>query len=152
MNLRSSSSNLYSSFILPLFLAFRLIYIPASILSHSGHGSVWINAALGLLLTFGGEWLAGRSARRLGNRRQHLIVVILSLLLLGLFPEEAPVGLILWAGIGLAWGEWRRGILLIPHWIALAAGALLGLTGLLGPSSWLMALILLPLLVKGNAQ
>lgn len=143
---RLNFPNLDSSFMLPVFFNFRLVYIPASILSHSGHGSVWINAFLGLLLAFGGEWLAGRSAKRLGNRRQDLIVVILSLLLLGLFPEEAPVGLILWTGIGLAWGEWRRGVLLTPHWIALGAGALLGLTGLVGPGSWLMALILLPLL------
>jgi hypothetical protein len=146
MNIRSSFPNLHSSFIPPLFLAFRIIYIPASILSHSGHGSIWINAVLGLLLTFGGEWLVGRSAKRLGNHRQDLIVVILSLLLLGLFPEEAPVGLILWTGIGLAWGEWRRGIPTTQHWLALAAGALLGLTGLFGPGSWGMAILLLPLL------
>lgn len=141
-----------ASFILSLFLTFRVVYIPASILSHSGHGGVWINTILALALTFGGEWLAGRSPRGLGNRRQDLIVVILSLFLLGFFPEEAPVGLILWAGIGLAWGEWKQGVPVSTAWIGLAAGVLLGTTGLFGPGSWMMAILLLPLMRRDDRR
>jgi hypothetical protein len=150
MNIRSRFPHLDASFILSLFLGFRLVYIPASILSHSGHGGVWTNTILALALTFGGEWLAGRTLKRLGNRRQPLIVVILSLLLLGLFPEEAPVGLILWAGTGLAWGEWKRGVASSPAWLAVIPGALLGATGLFGPGSWIMAILLLPRLRRGG--
>jgi hypothetical protein len=76
-------------------------------------------------------------------------VVILALLFLGLFPEEGHVGLILWLGIGLAWGERTRQRAFLPQtrlgWFSTAIGALLGLSGLVGPGSWLMAFLLLPL-------
>lgn len=144
----------------PFFSGWRLIYIPAATLTHAGHGAIWPSALLGLLLTFGGEWLARRGHGRLDRRRQDLLVVIVALLLLGFFPEETPIGLILWTGIGLAWGELWREEPAIPAtwntWWATALGALLGLTGLLGPGSWLMALLLVPLLwqppLSGNGD
>ena len=138
----------HSSYI-PFFLLFRLIYIPASILSHTGHGSPWLNAALGCVVTLGAEWLTRRTgvdiARR--ERRRAVVVVILALVTLGFFPEEAPIGLILWAGSGAAWGAATRGLEMRGASTGVVAGsgavgALLGATGLFGPGSWLAAVVL----------
>ena len=133
----------------PFFLVFRLVYIPASVLTHTGYGLPWLTAALGCAAALGAEWLA----RRLGGepplreRRRALVVVILALITLGFFPQEAPVGLILWAGSGAAWGAATRrcGTRSTPAFItagAAAAGALLGASGLFGPGSWLAAAVL----------
>lgn len=134
---------------LSFFLLFRIVYIPASVLSHTGHGSPWLNAALGCAVTLGAEWLARRAgfaiARR--ERRRAILVVILALAILGFFPEEAPIGMILWAGCGAAWGAATRSSVLraAPTWVAVAAGAAgatLGTAGLFGPGSWLAAVVL----------
>lgn len=127
-------------FITTLFLAFRLVYIPLSVLAYSGHGGVWLNALLGIALTFGGEWL-GRRGRPSVDPRREIGMVAVALLLVGLFPEEAPVGLLLWAGMGLAWGRLHGP--LSPKWLGLTAGALLGISALWGPGSWIMAGLLL---------
>ena len=138
----------HPSFI-PFFLVFRLVYIPASVLSHTGHGSPWLNAALGCGAALGAEWLArrmaGDPARR--ERRRALVVVMLALVTLGFFPEEAPIGLILWAGSGAAWGVATRGEGLWTTPVSVTAGAvvvgaLLGTAGLFGPGSWLAAAVL----------
>lgn len=140
-----------------LFVGFRLIYIPASVLSHSGHGLPWLTAALGLALTFGLEALTRRrgGAPTPGEQWRGRAATVVGLLLLGLFPEEAPIALILWAGIGAAWGAAVRDRPIFMGrpvaWGLLAAGAALGATGLLGPGSWLMALVLvLDLLLLRN--
>ena len=139
---------LHPAFI-PFFFLFRLIYIPASVLSHTGHGSPWLNAALGCVVTLGAEWLARRMrvdiARR--ERQRAVVVVILALVTLGFFPEEAPIGLILWAGSGAAWGaatrgSGRRAASNIKVFTAGTVGVLLGATGLFGPGSWLGAVVL----------
>lgn len=134
---------------IPFFLLFRLIYIPASILTHTGHGSPWLNAALGCVVTLGAEWLARRMGVDIAQReRQRAVVVVtLALVTLGFFPEEAPIGLILWAGIGAAWGAATQGRRLGATSTSVAAGAgavgaLLGATGLFGPGSWLAAVVL----------
>ena len=110
---------------IPFFFLFRLIYIPASVLSHTGHGSPWLNAVLGCGAALGAEWLArrmgGDPARR--ERQRALVVVILALITLGFFPEEAPIGLILWAGSGAAWGAATRGQGLRATSTSVAAGA-----------------------------
>ena len=139
---------LHPAFI-PFFFLFRLIYIPASVLSHTGHGSPWLNAVLGCVVTLGAEWLTRRAGVDITRRERQraVVVVILALVTLGFFPEEAPMGLILWAGSGAAWGAATRGI----GWRAAstavvfgagAAGTLLGATGLFGPGSWLGAVVL----------
>ena len=134
---------------LPFFLAFRLVYIPASVLTHSGHGQPWLNVALGCAATLGAEWLTRRIVDEpsLRERRRALVVVILALISLGFFPEEAPIGVILWAGSGAAWGAATRGyqVRSAPTLAAVgagAAGALLGAVGLFGPGSWLAAAVL----------
>ncbi len=122
-----------------IFLAFRLIYIPASVLSHTGHGLPWLTAATALVATFGMETLARRGAKAenpLKTNRDSLLVILM-LLLLGLFPEEAPMGVILWAAIGAVWG--RRGNVTPTDPTGMIAGGLLGLSGLFGPGSWLLA-------------
>ncbi len=135
--------------LIPFFLAFRLVYIPASVLTHSGHGQPWLNAALGCAATLGAEWLTRRIVEEpsLHERRRALVVVILALTILGFFPEEAPIGLILWAGSGAAWGAATRGFEMRSTPIlysvgAVETGALLGATGLFGPGSWLAAAVL----------
>ena len=134
---------------IPFFFLFRLIYIPASVLSHTGHGSPWLNAALGRVVTLGAEWLARRVGGDITRRERQraVVVVILALVTLGFFPEEAPIGLILWAGSGAAWGAATRGFGLRAASTALTVGAgalgvLLGATGLFGPGSWLAAVML----------
>ncbi|MXY95262.1 MAG: hypothetical protein F4Y42_17610, partial [Caldilineaceae bacterium SB0664_bin_27] len=134
---------------IPFFFLFRLIYIPASVLSHTGHGSPWLNAALGCVVALGAEGLTRRMRVDVSGRERQraVVVVILALVTLGFFPEEAPIGLILWAGSGAAWGAATRGLAM---WAAStsavvgagAAGALLGATGLFGPGSWLGAVVL----------
>ena len=138
----------HSSYI-PFFLFFRLIYIPASVLSHTGHGSPWLNAALGCGAALGAEWLARRFGGdpAPGERRRAVVVVILALVTLGFFPEEAPIGMILWAGSGAAWGAATRGQGLRATSTSMAGGAgavgaLLGATGLFGPGAWLAAAVL----------
>ena len=158
-------------FLPPLFLAFRLVYIPASILSHTGHGLPYLNVALVLSATFGMEYLTRRSGQptQPDNRQREAWFVVVALLLLGLFPEEAPASVILWAAIGGVWGWIRPGeeagtqsapqpqisqisslrqaqdtpaaITLFSgiSVVSLLAGGLLGLTGLFGPGSWLLA-------------
>jgi len=127
-----------------IFLAFRLVYIPASVLSHTGHGLPWLTAVAALVATFGMEALARRSlgsaSSSRGNRDNWL--VILALFLLGLFPEEAPVGLILWAAIGAAWGRLRGTAASVTDAAGVIVGVLIGLSGLFGPGSWLMAGVL----------
>lgn len=139
---------LHPAFI-PFFFLFRLIYIPASVLSHTGHGSPWLNAALGCVVALGAEGLTRRMgvdiARR--ERQRAVVVVIMALVTLGFFPEEAPIGLILWAGSGAAWGAATRGVGMqaISTVAAVGAGAvgvLLGAAGLFGPGSWLAAAVL----------
>ncbi len=134
---------------IPFFFLFRLIYIPASVLSHTGHGSPWLNAALGCVVTLGAEWLARRVGGDITRRERQraIVVVILALVTLGFFPEEAPIGLILWAGSGAAWGAATRGVGLRAASTATAVGAgalgvLLGASGLFGPGSWLAAVVL----------
>ena len=134
---------------IPFFFLFRLIYIPASVLTHTGHGSPWLNAALGCIVTLGAEWLARRVGRDIARRERQrtVVVVILALVTLGFFPEEAPIGLILWAGSGAAWGTATRGLgkQALSTTAAIGAGAagvLLGATGLFGPGSWLGAVVL----------
>ncbi|MCY3902900.1 MAG: hypothetical protein OXF76_07000 [Caldilineaceae bacterium] len=139
----------FAGALLLFFLSFRLVYIPASVLTHTGHGLPWLTALSGFAATFGAEWLT----RRLGNdwqereQRRAPVVAILALVALGFFPEEAPIGVILWAGIGAAWGIGTRGWVVrsarAPVAIAATAiGALLGATGLFGPGSWLAAAVL----------
>ncbi len=141
--------DLVAGALLTLFFTFRLIYIPASVLTHTGHGLPWLTAILGFAATFGAEW----TTRRLGRgwpareRQRALVVVILALVTLGFFPEEAPIGVILWAGIGAAWGIGTRGWGIrsarAPAAVGAAAiGALLGASGLFGPGSWLAAAVL----------
>ena len=134
---------------LSLFLLFRIVYIPASVLSHTGHGSPWLNAAMGCAVTLGAEWLARRAGFAIGQReRQRAVVaVMLALFVLGFFPEEAPIGMILWAGSGAAWGAATRemGLRAASTLAAVGAGAVgaaLGATGLVGPGSWLAAVAL----------
>lgn len=57
MNLHTVTAKGTLPALLLFFLTFRLIYIPASVLTHTGHGLPWLTAALGLIVTFGGEWL-----------------------------------------------------------------------------------------------
>ncbi len=139
----------FAGALLAFFLSFRLLYIPASVFTHTGHGLPWLTALLGCAATFGAEWLT----RRLGNdwqmreQKRAPVVVILALVTLGFFPEEAPIGIILWAGIGAAWGIGTRGWSVrsagAPTAIAAAViGALLGASGLFGPGSWLAAAVL----------
>ena len=145
---------------IPFFLLFRIIYIPASVLSHTGHGSPWLNAALGCVVTVGAEWLAQRMGVEIAGRERQraVVVVILALVTLGFFPEEAPIGLILWAGIGAAWGATTRGLGLQATTTAAtvaagAVGVLLGATGLFGPGSWLAAVVLgIGLWVEGRGE
>lgn len=124
-----------------IFLVFRLVYIPASVLSHTGHGLPWLTVVAALIATFGMETLARRSrvSENTHNSSQARWLVVVALLLLGLFPEEAPIGLILWAAIGAAWGRQEESAANRYDAAGLVAGALLGLSGLWGPGSWLMA-------------
>ena len=143
-----SRQTIHPAFI-PFFFLFRLIYIPASVLSHTGHGSPWLNAALGCVVTLGAEWLARRVGGDIAQRERQraVVVVILALVTLGFFPDEAPIGMILWAGSGAAWGAATRGLRMPAESTTLAIGtgalgALLGATGLFGPGSWLAAGVL----------
>jgi uncharacterized membrane protein YfcA len=135
------------SLLVPLFLSFRLVYIPATILSHSEHGGIWVNLALALLLAFGGEWLGRRSRRSLGQPAGLRTMLIITLIFIGFFPEEAPVALLLWLGSGVAWGHLTREQSydqdLAETILGAGLGFGLGLLGLFGPASWLMALALL---------
>lgn len=139
----------FAGALLLFFLTFRLIYIPASVFTHTGHGLPWLTALLGCAATFGAEWLTRRlgSDWQMRERRRAPVVVILALVTLGFFPEEAPIGVILWAGIGAAWGLGTRGWVFrssrAPVAFAAAAfGVLLGASGLFGPGSWLAAAVL----------
>lgn len=134
---------------IPFFFLFRLIYIPASVLSHTGHGSPWLNAVLGCVVALGAEGLTRRMRVDIAGRERQraVVVVILALVTLGFFPEEAPIGLILWAGSGAAWGAATRGLAMRAASTSAVVGAgavgtLLGATGLYGPGSWLAAVVL----------
>jgi hypothetical protein len=149
----------------PLFTGWRLLFVPASTLARTEHGTPWLMALLALALALGAEWLR----REYGYSRQDgsptsspnrsVLAVIACLFLIGLFPQEGAIGLILWAGIGLAWGEvagsWPPLPFSLRQWGALTAGFFLGWIGLAGPGSWIMALVLVPLFlfqVRGSRR
>lgn len=143
--------------VLPFFLVWRLVDIPVVALGRTAHGPGWLIALLGLAAVFGGETLGQRSRRDwpstpTAQRRRTLVVVLISLLLLGAFPEEGVLGLLLWAGLGIAWGRLRQEMVGMQRrkarlftWLGSGAGVLLGLTAFWGPSAWLAALFLMPL-------
>lgn len=144
------------AFLSAFFLAFRLTYAPVVGFFHTEHGAPWLVTGLILLLALGGEWLRRRIDARSGpgplssdptRRRRATLLVILALILLGFTPEEGLIGLILWAGIGLAWADVLPGPLLPARlgWVEASAGLAgmaVGLLGILGPSPWLAALLL----------
>lgn len=136
-------SSLYP-FLPSIFLAFRAVYIPAATLTHTGHGLPWLTAAAGLIATFGLEALTrrGRSVGTSSADGQARVALLLALLIVGVFPEEAPIAVILWAATGTLWGRLSPPGTTRWDWGGLLGGGLLGLTGLFGPGSWLMAGIL----------
>lgn len=157
MEFRRSPHPFILSSLLPLFsslfFAFRLVYIPAAILSHTGHGLPWLNAFGALVATFGLEGLSRRGRRgKSPNGSREVWLIALALALVGLFPEEAPIGVILWAAIGAAWGRLDLGSQRTSDWAGLLGGGLLGLTGLVGPGSWLMAVLLVLWRSEGFGQ
>ena len=138
------------------FAAFRLAYAPVVGFFHTAHGNPWLITGLILLLSFGGEWVARRVATGSAprhplsdptRRQRATLLVILALILLGFTPEEGLVGLILWAAIGLAWADvlpgqpmlGRLGWIEVSGWLA---GIGVGLLGIIGPSPWLVALLI----------
>lgn len=148
---RQSAPAFFPDFFIPLFLAFRLVYIPATILSHSEHGGIWLNLILAFLLALGGEWLGRRSRRALAPPSALAAMLLVALLFIGFFPEEAPVALLLWLGSGIAWGQLTRGQGydqgLAETILGAGVGFGLGALGLFGPASWLMVLTILAAVV-----
>lgn len=137
----------FQSLLPSAFLAFRLVYIPASVFAHSGHGLPWLTALVGLAATFGLEALVRRGQNAQPGDTptapgRALAALATALVVIGLFPEEAPVAVILWAVTGALWPRTSPARTSLS-WAGLPAGALLGLTGLFGPGSWLMAGLIL---------
>lgn len=131
---------------LPLFVyGWREVFVPLAVTLHNQHGPTLAVVGLAVAASRLGGWLQTRTSIR---RPLHETGVLagLALLLLGLAPEEGPVGLLLWFVFGMAW-PFLHAALAARTWqgwlgaAALLAGMLLAGPLALGPGTWLVALL-----------
>lgn len=128
----------------PFFvLGWREVFVPLAVVMHNQHGPSLAVAGLAIAASRLGAWL---HARQLFRRSPYEAAVLggLALLLLGLAPEEGPVGLLLWFVFGVTWPLLHEALAerLWTGWTA----ALVLLVGMAvagplanGPGTWLIA-------------
>lgn len=129
---------------LPFFvLGWREAFIPLVVVLYNQHGSALAVAGLAIAASRLGGWLYAKGLLR---RPPYEAAVLggIALLLLGLAPEEGPVGLFLWFVFGVTWPILLRA-LAARVWQGWAAAAIvlagMALAGPLaaGPGTWLIA-------------
>jgi hypothetical protein len=146
-----------SALLPPFAYGWREVFIPLAVVLHNQHGLALITAGLAVAAARVGTWLWIRYRAPAGNddavqalqtARRAALLAGLVLLLLGLIPEEGPLGLLLWLAFGLAWPavEAAAGAAQAPRRVA-GAWLLLGLALAgplaLGPGAWLLAALYL---------
>lgn len=87
-----------------LALGWREVFVPLVVIGHNQHGLALATAGLAMAAVQIGSWLRRRYGVGAGQPLwRPAVLAALSLALLGLAPEEGPLGLLLWAAFGLAW-------------------------------------------------
>lgn len=129
---------------IPLFvIGWREVFVPLAVVLHNQHGSTLAVAGLAIAASRLGGWLHAKGSFKRPPYEAALLGGI-ALLLLGLAPEEGPVGLLLWFVFGVTWPILHEA-LAARVWQGWAGAAVL-LTGLVvagplasGPGTWLIA-------------
>ena len=129
---------------IPLFvIGWREVFVPLAVVLHNQHGSTLAVAGLAIAASRLGGWLHAKGSFRRPPYEAALLGGI-ALLLLGLAPEEGPVGLLLWFVFGVTWPILQEA-LAARFWQGRAGAAVL-LTGMIvagplasGPGTWLIA-------------
>ncbi len=127
----------------PFVVGWREVFVPLVVVLHNQHGPLLAVAGLAIAASRLGGWLY---ARGLFRRPPHEAAVLggIALLLLGLAPEEGPIGLLLWFVFGATWPILHEA-LAGRTWPGLAGAAVLlvamASAGPLaaGPGTWLIA-------------
>ena len=129
---------------MPLFvIGWREVFVPLAVVLHNQHGPTLAVAGLAIAASRLGGWLHAKGSFRRPPYEAALLGGI-ALLLLGLAPEEGPVGLLLWFVFGVTWPILHEA-LAARVWQGWAGAAML-LTGMVvagplasGPGTWLIA-------------
>ncbi len=129
---------------MPLFvIGWREVFVPLAVVLHNQHGSTLAVAGLAIAASRLGGWLHAKGSFKRPPYEAALLGGI-ALLLLGLAPEEGPVGLLLWFVFGVTWPILHEA-LAARVWQGWAGAAIL-LTGMAvagplasGPGTWLIA-------------
>lgn len=129
---------------MPLFvIGWREVFVPLAVVLHNQHGSTLAVAGLAIAASRLGGWLHAKGSFKRPPYEAALLGGI-ALLLLGLAPEEGPVGLLLWFVFGVTWPILHEA-LAARVWQGWAGAAVL-LTGMVvagplasGPGTWLIA-------------
>lgn len=129
---------------MPLFvIGWREVFVPLAVVLHNQHGSTLAVAGLAIAASRLGGWLHAKGSFKRPPHEAALLGGI-ALLLLGLAPEEGPVGLLLWFVFGVTWPILHEA-LAARVWQGWAGAAIL-LTGMVvggplasGPGTWLIA-------------
>ena len=129
---------------MPLFvIGWREVFVPLAVVLHNQHGPTLAVAGLAIAASRLGGWLHAKGSFRRPPYEAALLGGI-ALLLLGLAPEEGPVGLLLWFVFGVTWPILHEA-LAARVWQGWAGAAIL-LTGMVvagplasGPGTWLIA-------------
>ncbi len=140
---------------LPLFVVgWREVFIPLAVVLHNQHGPAFAIAGLAVAASRVGGWLYAKGSLR---RPPYEAAVLggIALLLLGLTPEEGPVGLLLWFVFGVTWPILLEALAarVWQGWAAafiLLAGMALAGPLAAGPGTWLIAGCFLLLAWRGN--
>ena len=143
-NRTSQHTNERLSGAMPLFvIGWREVFVPLAVVLHNQHGSTLAVAGLAIAASRLGGWLHAKGSFKRPPYEAALLGGI-ALLLLGLAPEEGPVGLLLWFVFGVTWPILQEA-LAARVWQGWAGAAVL-LTGMVvagplasGPGTWLIA-------------
>lgn len=125
-----------------LVYGWREVFVPLVVVVHNQHAMVLATAGLAVAATRSGAWLLDPAESR-RPPQQAAWLAGLTLILLGLAPEEGPLGLLLWALFGLTWPVLQARWTAVPSshpWAALwlILGAALAGPLALGPGAWLI--------------
>jgi hypothetical protein len=140
---------------LPLVvIGWREVFIPLVVVLHNQHGPTLAIAGLAVAASRVGGWLYAKGSL---HRPPYEAAVLggIALLLLGLTPEEGPVGLLLWFVFGVTWPILLEALAarVWQGWAAafvLLAGMTLAGPLAAGPGTWLIAGCFLLLAWRGN--
>ena len=129
--------------VLPFFvIGWREVFVPLAVVMHNQHGPTLAVAGLAIAASRVGGWLHAKGLFR-RSPQEAAIAGGIALVLLGLAPEEGPVGLLLWFVFGATWPVLQAALSVVQPQVRLSLAVLTGMVvaGPLanGPGTWLIA-------------